>query len=245
LFIEVNNVVFWLILLYNISMASALRPCSVVQVFLTLAGIVLLACFATAQDRARCWASGDTTLCKIGETVSTVACGINGCTSSSYEITPLPSVEEIREKHKFWRSNCLRYLAEKNSADNGMFSCEMVFLNAEEDRLGQQCFSLSNHGGGKVALIYRCDDLVPDYIANVRLGRKYSLIMCDQGRRSSVITDEVCKELERQITSAERNGKNLRREIGSYSEPKNQTTQRHRTVRPSDSIPTPLSSSQE
>jgi hypothetical protein len=245
LFIEVNHVVFWLILLYNFSMTSALKPCSAVQVSLTLAGVVLLACFATAQDRARCWASGDTTLCKIGETISTVACGINGCTSSSYEITPLPSVEEIRERHKFWRSNCLRYLSEKNSTDDVMFSCEMVFLNAEEDRLGRQCFNLSNHGRGKVALIYRCNDLVPDYIANVRLSRKYSLTMCDQGHRSSVVTDEACRELERQITSAEKDGKNLRREIGSYSEPKNQTTQRDRTVRSSDSIPTPLSSSQE
>jgi hypothetical protein len=194
LFIKINTVVFWPILFYNTFMTSALRACSAVQVFLTLAGIALLACFATAEDHARCWASGDTTLCKIGETVSTVACGINGCTSSSYEVTPLPSVKEIWKKHKFWRSNCLRYLSEKNSADDAMFSCEMVFLNAEEDRLGQQCFNLRKHGRGKVALIYRCNDLVPDYIANVRLGRKYSLIMCDQGRRTSVVTDEACRE---------------------------------------------------
>lgn len=130
-------------------------------------------------------------------------------------------MEEIREEHEFWRSNCLRYLSEKNSPDDAMSPCEMVFRNAEGDRLGRQCFNLSKHGSGKVALIYRCDDLVPDYLANVRLGRKYSLMMCDQGRRSSVVTDEACSELQWQITSAEKHGKDLRREIGSYSEPKN------------------------
>lgn len=186
------------------------------RVFLTLAGIALLSCSAAAQDSARCWASGDTTLCKIGETVSAVSCGINGCSSSSYQITPLASVEEITGEHKFWRSDCLLYLSGKNS-DNAM-SCEMVSRNAEEDRLGRQCFDLSKHGSGKVALIYRCDDLVPDYLANVRLARKYSLTMCDQGRRSSAVTDETCRELDRQITSAEKQGKDLRREIGSYSE---------------------------
>ncbi len=91
-------------------------------------------------------------------------------------------------------------------------------VNAEEDRLGQQCFNLSKHGSGKVALIYKCEDLVPDYLPNVRLARKYSLTMCDQGRRSSVVTDETCRELDRQITFAEKQGKDLRREIGSYSE---------------------------
>jgi len=94
----------------------------------------------------------------------------------------------------------------------------MVSRKAEEDRIGQQCFNLSKHGSGKVALIYRCDDLVPDYLANIRLSRKYSLMMCDQGRRSSVVTDEKCRELDRQIASAEKQGKDLRREIGSYSE---------------------------
>lgn len=202
-------------------MTSVLRPCPVVSVFLAFAGIALLACFVSAQEPARCWVSGDTTLCKTGETVSTVACGIDGCSSSSFEITPLRPVEEIREEHKFWRANCLRYLSERNSADEALQPCEMVFRNAEGDRLGQQCFNLSKHGSGKVVLIYSCDDLVPDYLANLRLGRKYSLMMCDQGRRSSVVTDEACSELQSQITSAEKHGKDLRREIGSYSEPKN------------------------